>query len=106
MSKTVYVVEVFCRSALMSEGIPQAAFRLRPSVPGVLPACSSMKQKSKMIHLISLPSVEVNFLPLQLIDFVHPAGTSINLAFCEEIRKFCLAFTMVVYEKIFGSINK
>ena len=37
---------------------------------------------------------------------VHPAGASINFAFCEEIRKFCLGFTMVVYEKIFGSINK
>ena len=36
----------------------------------------------------------------------HPAGTSINFAFCEGIRKFCPAFTMVVYEKIFGSINR
>ena len=36
----------------------------------------------------------------------HAAGTSINFALCEEIKIFCLAFTMVVYEKIFGSINK
>ena len=37
---------------------------------------------------------------------IHPTGTSTNFAFCEEIRKFGLAFTMVVYEKIFWSINK
>ena len=37
---------------------------------------------------------------------IHDVGTSINFAFCEEIRKFGLAFTMVVYEKIFGSTNK
>ena len=43
----------------------------------------------------------------QILDpHLHPVGTLINFAFCEEIRKFCLAFTMVVYEKIFGSINK
>ena len=29
----------------------------------------------------------------------HPTGTLINFAFCEEIRQFCFAFTMVVYEK-------
>ena len=38
-------------------------------------------------------------------ELEHPAGTSINFAFWEEIRKFCLAFTIVVYEKIFESIN-
>ena len=37
---------------------------------------------------------------------IHPVGTSINFTFCEEIRKFCMVFTMAVYEKIFGSINK
>ena len=32
---------------------------------------------------------------------LHPAGTSPNSAFFEEIRNFCLDFTMVVYEKIY-----
>ena len=36
----------------------------------------------------------------------HLAESSVNFAFWEEIRKFCLGFTMVVYENIFGSINK
>ena len=39
---------------------------------------------------------------LHLHIYMHPAGTSINFAFCEEIRQL---FTMVVCEKIFGSIR-
>ena len=38
----------------------------------------------------------------------HAAGTSINVAFCEEIINSDISFIMVimvVYEKIFGSIN-
>ena len=36
----------------------------------------------------------------------HAAGTSINFAFCEEIINSDIPFIMVVYEKIFGSINE
>ena len=36
----------------------------------------------------------------------HAAGTSINFAFCEEIINSDIPFITVVYEKIFGSINK
>ena len=36
----------------------------------------------------------------------HPDGSPVNSAICEEICKFWLDLTMVVYEKIFGSINK
>ena len=36
----------------------------------------------------------------------HPVGTSINFPFCERSENSDIPFTMVVYEKIFGSINK
>ena len=36
----------------------------------------------------------------------HAAKSSVIFAFCKEIRKFSMGFTMVVYEKIIGSINK
>ena len=36
----------------------------------------------------------------------HAVGTSIDFAFCEEIINSDIPFIMVVYEKIFGSINK
>ena len=36
----------------------------------------------------------------------HAAGTSVNFAFYEEIINSDIPFIMVVYEKIFGSINK
>ena len=32
---------------------------------------------------------------------LHPAGTLPNSAFFEDIRNFCLDFTMMVYEKIY-----
>ena len=35
----------------------------------------------------------------------YTAGSPVNFVFFEEIGRFCLYFTMVVYEKIFGSIN-
>ena len=34
-------------------------------------------------------------------QIIHPAETSVNSAFFEEISNFCLGFTMVVYEKIY-----
>ena len=37
---------------------------------------------------------------------LHGAGSSVNSAICVEISKFCQGFTMVVYEKIFGTIKK
>ena len=37
---------------------------------------------------------------------LHPDGSPVNSDICEEISKFCEGLTMVVYEKIFGSINK
>ena len=40
------------------------------------------------------------------ISLVHAAGISINFAFCKEIINSDIPFIMVVYEKIFGSINK
>ena len=40
------------------------------------------------------------------ISLSHTVGTSINFAFCEEIINSDIPFIMVVYEKIFGSINK
>ena len=43
--------------------------------------------------------VALDLTVLQIHD--HPAGTSPKSAFFEEIRNFCLDFTMVVYEKIY-----
>ena len=36
---------------------------------------------------------------------MNTAGLTVNFVHLKEIRKFCLGFTMVVYEKISGSIN-
>ena len=60
----------------------------------------------KYINSISFVSVKtaIDFSPSS--EITHAAGTSINFVLCEEIRKIYLAFTMVVYEKIFGSIDK
>ena len=46
------------------------------------------------------------YLKSHIIISNHAAGTSINFAFCEEIINSDIPFIMVVYEKIFGSINK
>ena len=40
------------------------------------------------------------------INHNHAAGSSLNSVFYEEIRKIWLGFTIIFYEKIFGSINK
>ena len=50
--------------------------------------------------------LDMNLYPTFEILGIPAAGTSINFAFCEEIRKFCLAFYNGGLLKIFGSINQ
>ena len=42
----------------------------------------------------------------EALEPIHPAGTSVNSDFFEEISNFCLDFTMVVYEKIYFEAYK
>ena len=45
-------------------------------------------------------------LMIRMILLSHATGTSINFALCEEIINSDIPYIMVVYEKIFGNINK
>ena len=60
-------------------------------------------------HLYSLQEIfNKRHTPIQTYtDYdSHPAGSSVNFAFCKKIKKFWLNFTIVANVKIFGSINK